>query len=137
MTDEQALLNHTAGRLATDPRFFSWYLAQYCDIEALSQDELCLQLQLSSADLPKLALCIAPDPGNPDFSQHIKNIAEYTGADAVQLAQIIRLVGIYNQQSAIQSAKIIPMGSPNADGILMAAREKDMPDAEPNPEKPE
>lgn len=137
MTDEQILMNHTAKRLAADRRFFGWYLARYCEIEALSEDELRFQFRLNPTDWHKLGLCFAPDPDNTDFPQRIKNIAEYSGADAVQLAQTIRLVTIYHQQLAAKSAKIISMASPNADGVLMAAREKDMPDSESDSEKPE
>lgn len=134
MTDEQILKNHTARRLAADRKFLGWHLARYCEIERLSQDELCFQLQLSGADLPLLGLCIAPDLGVPDFADRIKNIAEYTGANATQLAQIIRLVAIHNQHLSANSAKIIPMVPSSADGMLMAAREKNSTNPESNSE---
>ena len=130
MTNEQFLRSHTVGRLASDPNFLAWHLTRYCEIEGVSHEELSQILQLSPDDYSRLGLCLAPDTDVSDFANRIKNIAEYIDLDAVQLAQLVRLVAIHSRQATPKIAKIIPLDSINSSGILMAAREKNDPDAD-------
>lgn len=136
MTNEQILRSHTVGRLASDPKFLAWHLTRYCEIEGVSHEELSQILQLGPTDYSRLGLCLSPDTAVSDFANRIRNIAEYIGVDAAQLAQLVRLVAIHYRQATSNGAKIIPLDSINSGGLLMAAREKNDPDPEVNSQKP-
>lgn len=120
MPDEQNLQQHNVERLAADRRFLAWYLRQYCAIEKMTYEDVAKQLEISSNDLPRLALCIAPDPAGSDFTSRIQNIAAYTGANTAHLAQFVRLAIMYSKQTA----KVFPLSNTSA-GMLLAAREQE------------
>lgn len=120
MPDEQNLQQHNVERLAADRRFLAWYLRQYCVIEQMKPEDVARHLEISPNDLPRLALCIAPDPADSDFISRIRNIAAYTGANTAHLAQLVRLATMHSKQTA----KVIPLSNTSA-GMLLAAREKE------------
>lgn len=120
MSDILDLQQHTADRLSTDRRFLAWHLRQYGVIEQIASDDVAGYLGISPSDLSRLALCTAPDPAESDFSSRIQNIAVYTGANAAQLAQLVRFANIYSKQLA----KVVPLTN-TFPGMLLAAREKE------------
>ena len=120
MSDSQDLQEHTADRLASDRRFVAWYLRQYCTVEQMTTEGVARFLEMNLSDLSRLALCVAPDSNEPDFSSRIQNIATYVGANASQLAQLVRFINFQSKQST----KVIPLAN-HFTGMLLAAREKE------------
>jgi hypothetical protein len=81
-----------AHRLRGDPEFMAYVLKTYQRQERLSDDALSQYLNTTPATLPRLALCRRPASDSLQFADQIRQIADYTGVDAVQLANMVRQV---------------------------------------------
>lgn len=79
-----------AERMARDPRSMAWVLAEYRRQEGMSHARLCERLGISQEGYLRLALCLRPEPAR--FSEHLRQITDYTGIDGLALANLIRQV---------------------------------------------
>jgi hypothetical protein len=81
-----------AHRLREDPEFMAYVLTIYQRQEQLSDDALSQHLNTTPATMPRLALCKRPASDSPQFADQIRQIADYTGVNAAQLANMVRQV---------------------------------------------
>ena len=70
----------------------AYVLTTYQRQERLSDDALSQYLNATPAAMPRLALCKRPASDSPQFADQIRQIADYAGVDAVQLANMVRQV---------------------------------------------
>lgn len=116
------------GRLENNARFMAYVLAQYRKQEELTLQELVEELGAVPAMLVRLALCGRPDTGSPEFSEQLREIADYTLTDEVQLAEILRQVEVlekFSQRTKIDDSSQPEVTSSGAlSGLLAAARDR-------------
>jgi hypothetical protein len=120
-------LRIAARRASQDPKFLGHVLKLYSEIEGLSEDQLADRLGTEIDFLPRLYLCKRPTSGTADFADRVNAIADYAVIEAATLAAIIRQVDAIDSLSR----------SPNASGLLAAARDKEQSDEDRPPKKEE
>lgn len=79
-----------AERLARDPGYMAWVLAEYRHQEGLSEQRLSEILEIDREGYLRLALCRRPEPEH--FATHLRQIVDYTHIDGLKLANLVRQV---------------------------------------------
>lgn len=94
MTSQEpfAVLSALARRLRNDPRYMSYVLAVYQRQENFMDVDLAQVLGTLPALVSRLAVCKRPDSSSAQFAEQIRELADYTLIDEVQLAGILRQV---------------------------------------------
>jgi hypothetical protein len=87
--DKLKLFEVTFNKLSDDPMYLAYYLKRLMILENKTQEELINLVGCTVEDYFKLALCKAPQPGEPDFNKRIKNIAAYTNTSEIVLGNIL------------------------------------------------
>lgn len=128
-------LAYAAQKVAKRESYIAYYLAQYQQQESLAEKELQAFVDCTGEAYYRLALCQVPDLQAIDFRQRIDRIASFTGASALNLAQVIRQVAaVQLLQKAPESTRL----GRSTNAMLLAARdrdeEKDKPDHENKPQ---
>lgn len=95
------------------PDYLAWVLAQYMELENLSDETLALLLQIKISQLPRFGLCLRPRRDH--FTADVEQISARFGVSSYALAKVVRLV---DSVSVMAAAKT---GSKES-GVLMAAR---------------
>ncbi len=114
MTKDDQLLRRAADRARLQPEYFGWILAQFAEIEGLTEEQVQKRLRVSCDDWPRLHLCLRPRADQ--FLQDVTTIAKEFAADRDALAAIVRTVEALHGLRVHQ-----PIG--NA-GHLLAARSR-------------
>lgn len=117
MNNKIRLLGLANKEMATDIEFFAFYLKKYSEIEKVSEQEICSELNCSIEAYRKLALCRAPSAHSNEFIHRLNNVSQFTGIPIISLNKIIKRV----------DSVIALSGSKNI-SHLMAARDKDKPE---------
>lgn len=123
----QQQLRKLAERLRDEPDLMAGILGRFRIIEGISEDELANRLHTSPMGLARLALCNRPDSGSPDFSDQVRQIAEYAQAEPSAVANLIRHVesieafAKYPGKHQLKDAP--PEGFSRFSGVLAAARD--------------
>jgi len=126
-------LARLAEKLRADPAYMAHTLHEYQERERLDDDALARGLHLQVDRLPRLKLCKRPSPRSKAFSEELRQIAVYTGADHVALAQIIRNVDSIEQMKNLPSMtgmEAKERALPSTSGLLAAARDSDAMDSD-------
>jgi hypothetical protein len=120
-------LARLAQRLRTDRAYMASLLVTYQEQESLDEIELAARLSMNAAQVPRLALCKRPLPESNEFTEQIKQIASFTGADEFALAQIIQQVTTLEQFDVLPDAGIAntEKRSLASSGMLAAARDRE------------
>ena len=113
MSDKIRLFELTNNELADDREFMAFYLEKFQEIENISQQDLCSQLNCSSEEYYKLALCKAPEADSTEFISRLNNIGQYTGVSVFGLSSMIKRVN-----------SILTLSGQSHKNYLMAARDK-------------
>jgi hypothetical protein len=110
-----SLLVRAARRARVRPQFMAWIFARYEDLEGYDASDLRKTLRVSTADWPKLALCLRPRHDN--FAADIRAIASRFRCDASVLANVVRLS---------EAGNVMQRGEAegNRPGLLIAARKR-------------
>jgi hypothetical protein len=111
--EKAAILMRAARRASARTEYLGWLLARYRQIENCSEPELAKRLGVSTADFPRMALCLRPR--SKHFAADVSEIAEKFGLDNSELAAVVRLV------EAAEAIQALPPSARDA-GLLMAAR---------------
>lgn len=120
-------IEHMARRVATDPFFLAYPLAEFATSERLDDAGLAAALGCKEADLPLIRLCRAPRPDPVGFRDDIAAVAGRFGIDGGTLAAAVR----HGQGLAkLRAATATPAPEP---GFLLAARDDDRPPAGNDP----
>lgn len=114
---KDALFVKAVRRAGNSPFFMSGVLAVYSEANGMDNKSLALYLSCKTGALTRLALCRKPSTESGKFYPEIERIAEYTGADPVRLAALIREADVL---SALKESSKLS----GATGILAAARDK-------------
>ena len=116
-----------ARRLQSDPRFMACALAAYREQEGLEEEELPQALGIIPEMLSRLALCKRPDTQSPEFAAQVREIADYTLADEVQLANLLRQISGLEKLARRKSdaAEKSEAAEPLMTGLLAVARDRD------------
>jgi len=110
-------LRAAAARLAADPFFMAWALANYQMELRLNDQQLAKALECDIDALTTLALCRTPRVGDEKlFLSDVQAIAKYVRCDWKELAKIVRTV-----QSLVLLKRF--NGTPEVQ-LLKAARDK-------------
>jgi hypothetical protein len=83
-------LDHLANRVATDPFFLAFVLAEYARAEKLDDSAVAAALGCRVEDLTPLRLCRAPRPDPTDFRADVGAIAGRFGIAPGKLAEVVR-----------------------------------------------
>jgi hypothetical protein len=126
-------LARLAQKLRADSAYMSSVLFFYQSQERLGDTELATQLALDVVQLPRLALCKRPQSQSNNFSKQVRQIAAYTGANEIALAQIIRQVEALEQLRSLPTlaeteANERPL--PSLSGLVAVARDREEPNDE-------
>jgi hypothetical protein len=116
-------LERAAKRLERDPFFFASPLAAYALSEDLDDAALAERLKCSRENLTMIRLCRAPEADR--FAADIDDVAKRFTADPYALAAAVRHGQAVERMRARQPE--------HADGMLLAARDDDRPEEEPQP----
>ena len=116
-----------ARRLESNRNFMAYVLAEYRRQEDLTLEELAQEIGVMPLMLVRLALCSRPDSTTSAFAEQVREIADFTLTDEVQLAQILRQVDVLEMLSRRPSSD--PSTSQAApdeidSGLLAAARDR-------------
>ena len=129
-------LARLAKKMQGNPEYLSSVLSAYQQQERLTDGELAHRLSLDESQLPRLALCKRPKADK--FSEQVRQIAAYTGADVAALAQVIRSVEVLQQMRSMPPVELPATGTQVAParlaGSLAAARDREEPSDEQKPE---
>lgn len=110
-----AVLIRAAHRTRTRPEYLGWLLARYKETERKTDEELAHLLGASVRDFHRLHLCLRPR--HEFFARDVQQIAAKFGADASNLAKVIRhmeaLEGMKDDRAAHGASER---------GLLLAAR---------------
>ncbi|GIV59244.1 MAG: hypothetical protein KatS3mg043_0333 [Rhodothermaceae bacterium] len=113
---DSAHLAHTVARAAHRQRFLAHVFARYLTIEEIDEGALAERLGCSEFGYYRLALCRTPATDQA-FAEQIRQIAAFSGASPIVLAQIIRRV---------QAVESLQEAASNTDrATLLAARERE------------
>ena len=114
-------LDDLARRAALDPYFLGFDLAVYADAETLDDAGLAQALGCEPGALTMIRLCRAPREESAAFRRDVEQVAERFGADAGQLARVVR-----------HARAVRALRSSAGRGGLLAARDAEVPpEAEP------
>lgn len=113
MSDKIRLFELANNELADDREFMAFYLEKFQEIENISQQDICLQLNCSSEEYYKLALCKAPEADSSEFISRLNNIGQHTGISVFGLSSMIKRVN-----------SILSLSGQSHKNYLMAARDK-------------
>lgn len=116
MSDKIRLLGLANKEMSGNSNFFAFYLKKYGEIESISEQEICSELNCSIKIYQKLALCKAPSASSSDFLNRLNNVSQYTGIPVIPLNKIIKRVD-----------SVIALSRSNNASHLMAARDKKKP----------
>ena len=116
-------LERAAKRLEQDPFFFACPLAAYALSEDLDDAALAARLTCSPENLTMIRLSRAPEADR--FAADIDEVATRFAADAQALAVAVR------HGQAVE--RLRSRKPEHTDGVLLAARDDDRPDPEPQP----
>lgn len=126
---DNPLLKSMAERLEDDPRFMAYALAQYRLQEGIGIEELAQSLGMKPEMMARLALCLRPDAGSPQFAAQVREIADYTLADEAQLANLLRQVSGLEKLAHIRQTPATvgaeEASAPLMPGLLAVARDRD------------
>lgn len=112
---DSAHLAHAAARAAHRRRFLAHVFARYLTIEEIDEGVLAERLGCSESGYYRLALCRTP--AIDQFAEQTRQIAAFSGASPVALAQVIRRV---------QAVETLQAAASNADrATLLAARKRE------------
>lgn len=120
MNDQIPSLARLARQARERQTLLASLLFAYQEQEGLDEPGLADFLGCNVASLPRLALCRRPRAQTSSFREDIERVAQYAGANPLQLVKLIRAV---EARAALQHAAEAP--SP----LLLAARDHD--DASP------
>ncbi|HEY0005881.1 MAG TPA: hypothetical protein VGB17_13950 [Pyrinomonadaceae bacterium] len=143
MSDNQsttAALTRLASRLQGNQGYMAYVLAVYQKQENLSDAELAEQLGTLPALVVRLKLCRRPAPASLQFSEQVRELADYTLTDETQLAGIIRQVDglekLSQMPTALTESGTETQNAFSPSSLLAAARDRDeMPEEELNSEE--
>ena len=116
-------LEALACRLTKNPKFFACPLAAYALSEDLDDAALAARLECTRENLTMIRLCRAPEADR--FSADIDEVATRFSADAHALGAAVRHGQSVERMRARQAEQ--------TGGMLLAARDDDRPEAEPQP----
>jgi hypothetical protein len=116
-------LEALAIRMTKNPKFLASPLAAYALSEDLDDAALAMRLNCTRENLTMIRLCRSPEADR--FAADIDEVATRFAADAATLAAAVRHGQAVERMRARQPE--------HADGMLLAARDDDRPDAEPQP----
>jgi hypothetical protein len=85
----RTIASHVLRRVATDPFFVGYAMAEVARRDGLDIDGLARRLGCSIACLPRLALYHRPERITNRFGEQVMRIADRTGADPVALATLL------------------------------------------------
>lgn len=129
-------LARLAKKMQGNPEYLCSVLSAYQQQERLTEGELARRLSLDESQLPRLALCKRPQVDK--FSDQVRQIASYAGADVMALAQIIRSVEALQQMQSMPPAELPAtetlVAPARLTGSLAAARDREEPSDEQKPE---
>lgn len=121
------LTEYLLGRAAGEPFFIASALAFYAEAHQLDLASVGGLLSVSGPELTKLSLCRLPDEESPDFVTDVRRVAEYSGANELQLLRVLRETAALRALRASSTAD-------SGRGYLMAARDRQ--DATPDAADP-
>ncbi|WP_276348833.1 hypothetical protein [Daejeonella sp. JGW-45] len=113
MNDKIKLFEMANKKLANDSGFIAYYLKKYQELESVSANAICSELNCSEENYLRLSLCKTPDAYAEDFSTRINDISQHTGVSPFGLSKIIKRV-----------ANILKLSENVSPAFLMAARDK-------------
>jgi len=116
-------LEALACRLSKNPKFFASPLAAFALSEDLDDAALAERLKCTRENLTMIRLCRAPEADR--FAVDIDEVATRFTADAQALAAAVRHGQAVERMRARQPEQ--------TGGMLLAARDDDRPDPEPQP----
>ena len=103
------LLRRAADRARTRPTFLGWVMAQYEQLESLSELTLRERLRVVAEDWPRLQLCLRPRPDQ--FLDDVTQIALRFGIDRAALAAVVRRVDavevIHHQEQLGEAGSVL------------------------------
>lgn len=134
-------LRKLAERLRDEPELMAGTLGRFRVIEGISEDELANRLNTSPLGIARLALCNRPHSESPDFSDQVRQIAEYAQVEQSAIANLIRHVESVETLAKYPGEHQLKDGSLEGfsrfSGVLAAARDADesydMPGTEEHP----
>ena len=119
------LLARLAERATADPAYFGWLLDRYSASEGVSASALAALLGIGEDSLLNLRLCLRPRAER--FAADVLSVASHVGADATELAAVVRYVDAVDSMAAGGDAA-------SERGFLLAARARNVRRvAEPGP----
>lgn len=118
------ILRWAADRAAHDPTFLGSDIADFAMSAQLDAEGLAAYLSCKASAMPKLRLCLRPNPISEHFLTDVAKIAEYTGASSDQLIALIRHVDALRALRCFRGTK-----TQQNSGVMMAARRGDQPSA--------
>ena len=118
-------LDRFARELDGDEAFLAAALAAYARSEELDEQGLAAELGCAVDTLTRLRLCLRPRPDC--FDADVQEIATTFGADAEVLTRVVRRADVLARLRA---------ASVGAQGLLMAARDRESPPTAPEREAP-
>lgn len=107
-----------ARRVAADPYYLSFALAEYAAAGGLDEAGLAAALGTTPDVLPHVRLCPAPRADPDGLREDVDRIAGTYGVDRVALIQVARTGQTVAAMRAAQEA------NPTATGFVLAARDK-------------
>jgi hypothetical protein len=123
------VLSALARRLRRDPRYMAYVLAAYQDQEGLTDEELTHELGTLPELAVRLALCKRPSSSSPNFTEQVRDLADYTLTDAARLTSILRQVDALEGLSEWVAVSTAPQDEEGESdhvlsGLLAAARDR-------------
>jgi hypothetical protein len=130
-------LVNLARKLSNESAFMASVLDAYQKQERLDDATLAVHLSTNLAQLTRLALCKRPQADSSNFPAQVRQLAEFTGADPIALAQIIRQVAALEQMHHLPAqvaanSEAQPLRSRS--GLMAAARDREEAESEPKPD---
>ena len=125
--DTDKVLVQLARSLRHDPRFMSHALATHFRQDELDVVPLVEELGISHDLLIRLALCRRPDSTSEEFANQVREIADYTLTDEVQLASLLRQVDALEKFAQLEGSSpdvAFETRSLPIMGVLAAARDR-------------
>src|SRR5690242_18160795 len=101
-------LRHAVMRAEQESSFLAYDLARHVELSGEGRDGVAHWLEFDVARYDELALCRTPRRG-ADFRRDIEAVAALVGANAVELARIIRLVDALAALSSATPSVVAPM----------------------------
>lgn len=118
---ENDILRWAAKRATKEPFLLGYDLHEYRTVHNASDDDLASLLDCSRDALVSLALCRRPDTTAPSFRGDVEKIAFHCGANAQQLAAMLREV---DSLRTIRQSPMPDVVTYTQSGLLAAARDR-------------